>query len=240
MIHSAGVLIEEFTALAAIGNASGQQVIAARIDALEMGTSAEYLAYLNQHVHNLVAAYNRLEAAGVPLDGFEDFIPQIYSVAFATNTGWANSQAFTGSQRVSKHLIDKLKFFKTLSASMIRKLSKDHERDERLRKEIDSLCSFISESGIPEADSNIFMIRLGAAKALLDADPIDYALAVEHLSATLGLLAMYASKITEDARKKAWQERVKTASLLLGGDLLVSLSTQGIVTGATALLSLVQ
>lgn len=205
-----------------------------------MDTTADYLAYLNKHLNNLGDIYARLEAAGVPLDGLEDLMPQVYSVVYATRTGWANGSAFTGAQRVSKHLIDKLKFFKTLSVSFVPSMSHDPEKLARLRNEIDSLHEFIASSGIPSADANMFMLRLEAASSLLDAVPSDYFAVAEHLSATLGLLAMYAAKIKDKAGKQAWQDRIKTAAFVLGGDLLVSLSTQAVTTGASALLGLPQ
>ncbi|MGP5689761.1 hypothetical protein [Glutamicibacter ardleyensis] len=240
MIHSVGVLVDEFTALSEIGNATGKTVRAHRVEALGFSEDSEYLAYLNTHSQNVSALYIRMQASGVSLEGLEDLIPQVYSVAFASRTGWGEGQAFTGAQRVSGHLIDKLKFFRTLSTTVLPTMGHDPERQSRLLSEIDSLCEFISASGIPEADANIFLGRLEATKLLLESAPADLLVVAEQLSATLGLLAMYASKIKDKAGKQAWQERMRTAAVLFGGDLLVSLSTQAITSGAATLLALTQ
>lgn len=238
MIHSVGVLVDEFTDLSEIGNATGKTVIAHRIEALEMGGEFEYLAYLNTHAHNLSGVYARIQAAGVSMDGLEDLLPQVYSVVFASKSGWSDGQAFTGAQRVSRHLIDKLKLFRTLSTTVLPTMGHDSERQARLLSEIDSLCDFISGSGIPEADSNLFLGRLGSVKSLLSTTPVDYVVVAEQLSAVLGLLSMYASKLKDDGSKMAWQERVKTAAFLFGGELLVSLSTEAITSGAANLLAI--
>lgn len=236
--HAAALLASEFQAIGSLGNKTGHDILQSRMHQHGHGSEQEYFSMMAGLVRDLESMYLRLRESGVSLVGFDDLLVEVYAVAFATRTGWNNGSAFTGAQRVSKVLIDKLNIFNTLYSSAIPGVTADDGRIGRLAKEIQSLRAFIAESGIREADSAIFIQRLDAVAMLLEASPVNLLVVTEQLSSVLGLMAMYSSKFDDDAKSKKWRDRIKTSAATLAADLFVSVASQGIISASDGLLAL--
>lgn len=236
--HAAALLAAEFQAIQLLGNKTGQDVLQSRMHQHGYGSEQEYFSMMAGLIRDLESMYLRLRDSNVSLAGFDDLLPEVYAVAFAARTGWNNSASYTGAQRVSKVLIDKLHIFNTLYSNALPGVTADDERIGRLADEIQSLRTFIQDSGIREVDSAIFIQRLDAVAGLLEASPVNLLVVTEQLSSILGLMAMYSSKFEDEAKSKKWRDRIKTSAATLAADLFVSVASQGIISASDGLLAL--